>query len=115
MCIEHRQDQLLPAAYRYQGELAKIAADLKTCGKNPHLGTLETLTGMVAKFEEAINKLDEVANHKGAHDLTAEAKHFNDVVKPAMLTVREFADTLETIVADDIWPLPKYQEMLFIK
>ncbi len=30
--------QLLPAAYRYQGELAKIAADLKTCGKNPHLG-----------------------------------------------------------------------------
>jgi glutamine synthetase len=107
--------QLLPAAYRYQGELAKIAADLKTCGKNPHLGTLETLTGMVAKFEEAINKLDEVANHKGAHDLTAEAKHFNDEVKPAMLAVREIADTLETIVADDIWPLPKYQEMLFIK
>ncbi len=107
--------QLLPAAYRYQGELAKIAADLKTCGKNPHLGTLETLTGMVAKFEEAINALDHAANHKGAHDLTAEAKHFNDTVKPAMLAVREIADTLETIVADDIWPLPKYQEMLFIK
>jgi glutamine synthetase len=32
-----------------------------------------------------------------------------------MLEVREIADSLESIVADDIWPLPKYQEMLFIK
>ncbi|MGC4003030.1 MAG: hypothetical protein QM811_07810 [Pirellulales bacterium] len=107
--------QILPAAYRYQGELAKIAADLKVIGKNPHLGTLETLTGMVAKLEEAVGELDKAANHKGAHDVTAEAKHFNDTVKPAMLAVREIADELETIVADDIWPLPKYQEMLFIK
>lgn len=107
--------QLLPAAYRYQGELASIAANLKTCGKNPHLGTLDNLTTLVAKFEESINALEHVANHKGAHDLTAEAKHFNDAVKPAMLAVREIADSLESIVADDIWPLPKYQEMLFIK
>jgi glutamine synthetase len=107
--------QLLPAAYRYQGELAGIAANLKSCGKNPHLGTLETLTTMVATFEEKINALDHAVNHKGAHDLTAEAKHFNDVVKSAMLEVREIADQLETVIADDIWPLPKYQEMLFIK
>jgi len=34
---------------------------------------------------------------------------------PLMVNVREYADTLEGIVADDLWPLPKYQEMLFIK
>ena len=32
-----------------------------------------------------------------------------------MLKVREAADKLEGLVADDLWPLPTYQEMLFIK
>jgi glutamine synthetase len=38
-----------------------------------------------------------------------------DTVLPAMGAVREVADRLERIVADDLWPLPKYSEMLFIK
>jgi len=38
-----------------------------------------------------------------------------DEVTPAMDGVRAIADTLERIVADDLWPLPKYSEMLFIK
>jgi glutamine synthetase len=38
-----------------------------------------------------------------------------DKVLPAMDAVREVADQLEGIVADDLWPLPKYQEMLFVK
>ena len=38
-----------------------------------------------------------------------------DTVIPAMSDVRGVADRLERIVADDLWPLPKYQEILFIK
>ena len=38
-----------------------------------------------------------------------------DTVIPAMTAVRGIADRLEKIVADDLWPLPKYEEMLFIK
>ncbi len=106
---------ILPAAYRYQGELAQIAANLKVLGKNPHLGTLETLTGGVADLEKTIAELEKALNHKGAHDLTAEAAHFHDKVIPAMAAVREIADQLETIVADDLWPLPTYREILFIK
>ena len=34
---------------------------------------------------------------------------------PAMAAVRDAADTLEKVVADDLWPLPKYSEILFIK
>ena len=37
-----------------------------------------------------------------------------DSVLPAMASVRAAADTLETLVADDLWPLPTYQEMLYI-
>ena len=39
----------------------------------------------------------------------------HDTVVPAMEDTREVADRLEGIVADDLWPLPKYSEMLFIK
>ena len=38
-----------------------------------------------------------------------------DTVIPAMDAVRAPADRLERVVADDLWPLPKYSEMLFIK
>jgi glutamine synthetase len=38
-----------------------------------------------------------------------------DEVLPAMAAVREASDKLERMVADDLWPLPRYSEMLFIK
>ena len=38
-----------------------------------------------------------------------------DNVIPAMDAVREAADKLEKVVADDLWPLPKYSEILFVK
>jgi glutamine synthetase len=43
------------------------------------------------------------------------AEYMRDTVIPAMATVREVADKLEKLVADDLWPLPKYSEILFIK
>jgi glutamine synthetase len=38
-----------------------------------------------------------------------------DSVLPAMGSVRDACDALERMVADDLWPLPRYSEMLFIK
>ena len=43
------------------------------------------------------------------------ATYARDKQLAAMDSVREAADKLERVVADDFWPLPKYQEMLFIK
>jgi glutamine synthetase len=43
------------------------------------------------------------------------AEYARDKQLTAMAKVRETADKLERIVADDLWPLPKYEEMLFIK
>ena len=43
-----------------------------------------------------------------------EAEHARDVLLPAMAAVRTAADELEGLVADDLWPLPTYQEMLYI-
>jgi glutamine synthetase len=43
------------------------------------------------------------------------ALYARDQQLTAMATVRELGDRLEKVVADDLWPLPKYSEILFIK
>jgi glutamine synthetase len=55
------------------------------------------------------------ANHPHSGTAIKHAQYMRDKVLPAMDAVREQADKLEGIVADDLWPLPKYQEMLFVK
>jgi len=115
MSLNMAKTMILPAGYRYQGELAAIGASLKALGKNPHLGTLEKLTGLVADLEDRIDRLETAVGNKHAHDVLAEAKYYRDEVVPAMNGVREIADQLESIVADDIWPLPTYREILFVK
>ena len=106
---------IFPAAMRYQGELAATAASLKTAGLEPHTAMLSRVTDLMGQLMEGVHKLDEALAHESHGGTADHAKHFRDDVLPAMLTVRETADTLEEIVADDLWPLPKYQEMLFIK
>lgn len=61
-----------------------------------------------------MGELEKKLEHEAA-STHAEAKHMCDVILPAMLKVREYADALEAVVADDLWALPSYQEMLFIK
>ncbi|MDQ6605259.1 MAG: glutamine synthetase III [Actinomycetota bacterium] len=99
---------LLPAAARHialmrSAELSELVSETDA---------------LVASFVEAIRAL-ESANLEDSHpqqaDLLEEAKYMNDTVIPAMAAVREAADALEKVVADDLWPLPKYSEILFIK
>jgi glutamine synthetase len=68
----------------------------------------------------AIQTLEKV-NSKESHEPHEEkgalewATYMRDSVLPAMADVRSACDTLERMVADDLWPLPRYSEMLFIK
>ena len=52
---------------------------------------------------------------KADPDLIVQDKYIVATVIPAMEAVRAAGDRLEKLVADDLWPLPKYEEMLFIK
>ena len=76
---------------------------------------LRQVSDLSAKLEAALVGLEAATKHHGGDGLVAEAKHFAVDVLPAMLKVREAADALEGVVADDLWPLPTYQEILFIK
>ena len=70
--------------------------------------------GLWEQVDAGIEKLQH-AQHE-AHETDSvedEARVFVSVVIPAQNELREVADELETLVADDLWPLPKYRELLF--
>ena len=109
--------QILPAALRYQREVAESIAAGKAAGAAQPAG-LETFGNLVATINElqhGITALEKAVGHAAEGEPYDHAKHARDHIIPALLTTREAADKLETIVADDLWPLPTYREMLFIK
>ncbi len=99
--------EILPAAVRHLNELK--AADLDEL-----IGEVEPL---IKELHFAILKLEDANLKENQDDKTAVkwAAYMHDKVIPAMDDVRDVADRLEGLVADDLWPLPKYSEMLFIK
>ena len=75
----------------------------------------EELDGLLDAFVETIFALETANRDHPEEGILDEAKYVQTTVLPAMAAVREVADRLERIVPDDLWPLPKYAEILFIK
>jgi len=109
---------VLPAALRYQAELADTVCATEAAGVSPD-SAREELAGFVdlaARFRAAVSALEKAIEKDGHHkDELAHAKHLRDGIKPLMTEVREAADALEGFVPDELWPLPTYREMLFVK
>jgi glutamine synthetase len=101
---------LLPAAVRH-------LANVRAAGSGSGLDALAKETGgLIDEFVHAIHHLEQVnRDHPEDVELIDHAVYMRDSVLPAMERTRRVADRLEGIVADDLWPLPKYSEMLFIK
>ncbi len=99
--------QLLPAAARHLVLLRE--AGLEALATETH--------DLVAELDAAIRELESVnlEENQPDEDVLEHAKYMRDKVIPAMGAVRAVADRLEKLVADDLWPLPKYSEILFIK
>ena len=99
--------QIMPAAVRHLNEL-RLAGLEELCGE---------VEPLIKELHFALLKLEDANNTLNQDDSTPAkwAAYVHDVVVPAMDDVREVADRLEGLVADDLWPLPKYSEMLFIK
>lgn len=113
LTLEMANTAILPAAVRYQTELATNVAALKAAGIEADTTTLLEVTASLQALRAGIATLRTTLEHDGASTLE-EAEHASLELLPAMITVRAAADALEALVADDLWPLPTYQEMLFI-
>ncbi|HEX6116051.1 MAG TPA: glutamine synthetase type III, partial [Solirubrobacterales bacterium] len=97
---------LLPAALRY----------LALIGSAETGAVAEQVRPLVDDLVAALGELDEANVYPdGIEEGLDLAEYARDNQLPAMAKVREVADALEKVVADDLWPLPKYSEILFIK
>ena len=74
----------------------------------------ERVAGLTDQLVDAIDALEH-AQHEAheAGSVHEEARAFVEDVIPAQAALRAVADELETVVSDDLWPLPKYRELLF--
>lgn len=114
LALELGSTVILPAAVRYQTELAQNVATLKAAGVEPDLTLLQMVSEPIGELSSALATLKAALSDESADSVLDEAKHAQEALLPAMDAVRAAADTLEAVVADDLWPLPTYQEMLYI-
>ncbi len=111
---------VLPAALQSQERVARSIAAVLALSPQADVRPQKEHLGQIT---EAVNRLrtgalelsrarHQAEETKGGPNEAARA--FRDLVLPAMNKVREQADLLETLVDDDLWPLPKYRELLFL-
>jgi glutamine synthetase len=96
---------LVPAALRYLALIDDAEVSALTGEVKP----------LVEELIAAIGELDEANQYPDGVEGLELAEYARDHQLVAMAKVREAADKLEKVVADDLWPLPKYSEILFIK
>jgi glutamine synthetase len=108
---------VLPAALRYQAQVAAAVNGTKAAGVDctAQAELLKSLTASITALQTALGTLDHALGHSSNGELIEHAAYFRDKVIPSMSAVRTAADKLETMVADDLWPIPTYREMLFIR
>ncbi len=109
--------QITPAAIKYQADVAGAVNATKAAGvdNSSQAELLKSLTATLSEFQKATVTLEQALAHHAAGEPFDHAKYFRDKVLPAMMALRGLGDKLETMVADEYWPLPTYREMLFIR
>jgi len=114
LSVQMAKTLILPAAFRYCKELADGIASAKAAGLTPSTKLAATVSKLTTEVEEKAAKVEAAHGHSASSPMD-EAKHLRDEVLPAMESLRASVDALEAVMADDLWPLPTYQEMLFIR
>jgi glutamine synthetase len=107
---------VLPAALEYLKQVGQSVAAVKAGGGRTIEGKklLDRMAKLTDEFKKRTDKLQAALAHESA-SAEKHAKHFRDVVIPAMGALRETSDQLECTIPHELWPLATYREMLFIK
>ena len=116
--IEMVSRDIIPAVNAYLGEVANVAAAklsvLPTLPCKIERDLLETLSAWNEKTYDGLNALKEAeAKASAIPDAVARAEAYRDSVIPAMDTLRQSVDTMETMTSAEYWPLPTYGDLMF--
>ena len=112
--------QVIPAAMAYQKGLSKaIIGAREALGKSVDFSAQQELLKRIVELVNKIYATDKdilakVAAVSSVHDEQKKAEMLCSKVKTRMNELREYVDELEGLVDDELWPLPKFWEMLFI-
>ena len=108
---------VLPAAFTYSGSLLEAAAQAKAAKITviPQIDAANALGKLIKDLQKHRATLEKaIAKAESMHDsLEGCAAYLTKEGADAMAAVRAASDALEVVVDDDVWPLPKYREMLF--
>ncbi|MFP4367715.1 MAG: glutamine synthetase type III, partial [Bacteroidales bacterium] len=117
-------NHILPTVYRYQNTLIKNVKGLKQLFEDPdfeklsstQLASIKEISSRAAMVNIKVNNMiDERRKANVIEDVDKKAREYSKKVKPYLEEIRYQIDHLEMIVDDEIWPLPKYRELLFIR
>jgi glutamine synthetase len=107
---------ILPAAFEFQKQVGQSVAAAKAGGVPSKEGKkhLMHLVKLIDSFRAQTDRLEAALEHQSAN-AEKHAKYMRDTVVPAMARLRELGDQIELMVPHELWPLPTYREMLFVK
>jgi glutamine synthetase len=108
---------ILPTALEYQKQIGQSVAAVRAGGGVSASGKrlLTTYAKLVDKFKAQSDALAAALAHASNGSAEKHAKYMRDKVVPAMTRLRELGDEIELNTPHEMWPLPTYREMLFVK
>ncbi|MGC1215940.1 MAG: glutamine synthetase III [Phormidesmis sp.] len=115
LVVDMAKTLIYPAVLRHLTEAAGAIANLSDVGIDMDKAPIEKVASLAKSLLESASKLEEASSK---HDFGSTEDHMQfcaGTVRDLMNEVRAAADSLEGEIADDLWPLPTYEEMLFIK
>ncbi len=114
--VSMARGQILPSALEHQRRVAEAVAATKQAGVESKDTTrsLREFVDLVDEFRRRIGEVEKLAAHHEP-DPARHAVQIARQLKPAMARLREVGDNLESLVAAELWPLPTYRDLLFLK
>lgn len=115
LVIDLATTAIYPAAMKYLDSLASTSASMAALKIDIDNTSTQIIADTANKMMITTRKLAESMAKGDFESMAAHMTFCAETIRPLMDEVREYADMLESVVSDELWPLPKYHEMLFIK
>lgn len=115
LVVDMAKTMIYPAAIQYLFELSNTSVGMAEMGVDLDNSVAKSIADEANAMMAAVNKLSAALEKDNFSNAEKHMQYCANEIRGLMDEVRVHADVLETEVADDLWPLPKYREMLFIK
>ena len=114
LALRIARTQIYPAVSEFLEQQARSLRDQEAIGLPTDRSLASHAAGLNQQLLQKCTALEEALQHS-PHDVHGHLRHCSDTLMPLLGELRGVVDGLEGLVADDLWPLPTYGEMLFFR